>query len=77
MFFDLLTEICTSASQVLESTTEKQAAMREGDQRSGATFCLLMCPAATLKSAAGIHRVKGESPVHQARDAQVPPYRNR
>lgn len=77
MFLDLLTEICTSASQVLKSNTEKQAAMREGDQRSGATSCLPMCPAATLRSAAGIHRVKGESPDHQARDAQAPPYRNR
>lgn len=55
---------------------EKPAVMSEGDLRNGATSCLLTCPAATLRSAAGIHHVRGDSLVHLVRDGHRP-YRDR
>lgn len=44
--------------QVPGSTPEKAAVMREGDPRNDATSCLLMCPAATLRSVAANRHVK-------------------
>lgn len=50
--------------------------MREGDLRNGATYCLQMCPAVTLRSAAGTHHARGYSPAHQVKDVHTP-YRDR
>lgn len=63
-------------SQVLESTTKKQLVTREGDPRSAATCCPLMCRAATPRSGVETLRAKGEGPAHLAKDAHRP-YRNR
>lgn len=58
--------------QALESTTENQVVTREGDLRKGATFCLLTCLAATLRSEVETLRVRGEDPVHRVKDAHKP-----
>lgn len=50
--------------------------MREGDLGNGATYCLQMCPAVTLRRAARTLHVRGDSPDHLVKDAPMP-YRNR
>lgn len=45
--------------------------MKEEGQRNGATCCRLMFHAVTLRSVVGILHVKGGSPVHLVKDANI------